>query len=188
MPLQYDLRYLEAGIDILESYLLSDDLFWPPGLQAKYGEPPYPSLTPGSILLAQKKAEILVKEPSDRIRLDHSFLRIDQITSQWQVAWNKKARLDFQVRLRLWRDFLDDVREKSEAHYDRYKYEVTRRVQLHLLEIQQIHLEAKDVEMLSILDKRLRGILKPGNFIWEVDLAVGFSPDEFWYLYGNIRE
>jgi hypothetical protein len=188
MPLHYDLRYLEAGIDILESYLLSDDLFWPPGLQAKYGETPYPSLTPGSILFAKKRAEIQVKEPLERVRLDNCLHRFDQINSQWKVAWNKKARLDFQVRLRLWRDFLDDLHEKSEAHYDRYRYEVTRRVQLHLLQTQRIQLEAEDVEMLAILDKRLRGILKPGNFIWEVDLAVGFSPDEFWYLYGDIRE
>jgi hypothetical protein len=187
MSFQYELRFLEAGLDNLESYLLSNDLYWPPGIQANYGEPPYPSLTPGSILLAKKKAEIQIKESIHKTRMDTCQVRWEQITSQWKVAWNKKSELDFQARLRLWRDFLDDLREKPEAHSDRYRYEITRRVQQQLLQTQQIQLEAEQITMLSILDKRLRTILKPGLFIWETDLEVGFPPDEFWYLYGDIQ-
>jgi hypothetical protein len=188
MTFQYDLRFLEAGLENLESYLLSNDLYWPPGIQANYGEAPYPSLTPGSLLLAKKRAEIQVNESIDKSRLDNCLSRWEQITNQWKVAWNKKSELDFQARLRLWRDFLDDIREKPEAHYDRYRYEITRRVQLQLLQTQQIQLDAEEIKMLSILDKRLRTILKPGIFIWEADLVTGFPPDEFWYLYGNILE
>lgn len=53
----YDLRYLAAGVKALESYLLSSDLYWPPGIEARSGESPYPSLTPGNILLAKLRAE-----------------------------------------------------------------------------------------------------------------------------------
>jgi hypothetical protein len=188
MAKNYDLRYLIAGTENLESYLLSSELYWQPGIRAGNQEPPYPSLTPGSLLLARKRAEIRVKEPAEKIELENCLSRFDQMTKLWRVAWQNKILLDFQARLRLWRDFLDEVREKPQANFDRYHYEVTRRVQLQLLQLQPVSLKTEELEMLAALDKRLRGLFKPGEFIWEKDLSEGFPFGLFWYLYGSLQE
>ncbi len=69
MAANYDLRYLAAGVENLESYLLSADLYWPPGIQSKPGETPYPSLTPANLLLARKKAEIRLDNTPEQFEL-----------------------------------------------------------------------------------------------------------------------
>jgi hypothetical protein len=38
-------------------------------------------------------------------------------------------------------------------------------------------------ELLTMLDQILRGITRPGPFIWEAELADGFSREDFWFLY-----
>lgn len=42
---EYDLRYIRAGLDVLEEYLLSDEVFWPIGVNPPVGDPEYPRLT-----------------------------------------------------------------------------------------------------------------------------------------------
>jgi len=36
---EYDLRYLSAGLEILEKYILSDEVFWPINANPPGGEP-----------------------------------------------------------------------------------------------------------------------------------------------------
>ena len=37
----YELRYLQAAVSVLERYLLSSDLYWPIGVAAPPGTTPY---------------------------------------------------------------------------------------------------------------------------------------------------
>ena len=52
---EYDLRYLSAGLNLLEKYLISDEIFWPMDIHPPEGEYAYPSLTFDGLLLAQAK-------------------------------------------------------------------------------------------------------------------------------------
>lgn len=63
---EYDLGYLKAGISALENYLLSNDLYWPVGASSPSGEPAYPRLTLGGLLLAQKRAHARNLTPEQR--------------------------------------------------------------------------------------------------------------------------
>ncbi|HEY5573072.1 MAG TPA: hypothetical protein VIK64_08690, partial [Anaerolineales bacterium] len=53
---EYDLGYLRAAVAALEDYLMSNELYWPIGAASPAGEPDYPRLTLGGLLLAQKRA------------------------------------------------------------------------------------------------------------------------------------
>ena len=53
--IEYDLRYLSAGLEILENYLLSDEVFWTIYVNPPEGEPAYPKLTLDGLLLAQAR-------------------------------------------------------------------------------------------------------------------------------------
>jgi hypothetical protein len=88
----------------------------------------------------------------------------------------------------MWRDFLEEYKENTQANADRYDYEVERRVMLHLLspEVKQLPQEYKD--MVAGLDLRLRRALLPGDFIWDPQIAKGFPVDEYWYLYGSLAK
>lgn len=184
----YDLRYLQAGVPQLESYLLSSEIYWPLGAQAQAGEPPYPRLTLGTLLLAQARLrgrDLSDTQHSDLARLDE---QLDEIRSHWRVAWGQKAGNEYLARLNLWRNYLNEYRDEPENNADRYDYEVQRRVMLDLLGQEAEGVPASQAELLRGMDNMLRSVFVPGPFIWEAALENSFPRSEFWYLYGRPKK
>jgi hypothetical protein len=184
----YDLRYLQAGIDQLESYLLAKDLYWPVGISAASNETPYPQLTISGLLLSLQRLRAAARTPEQQSTSDEIERKLDEIRTRWRVAWEKKAIQDYRARLNLWRDFLEDYRDRPSAHYDRYPYEVGRRVQLELLRGSSGEIPAAEEQLLNGLDGLLRSVFTPGQFVWEEYLAPSFPQQPFWYLYGSIKK
>lgn len=183
---EYDLEFLRASLASLEDYLFSKELYWPLGARPPAGEPQFPPLTLGSLLLAQARLHAcpLTFEQRDLLaRLDE---QIDEIRSRWRAAWGRKAAHDFRARLKLWRDFLEEHRQNPEGNYDRYAYEARRRAMLHLLAEEADDLAPEEIELLSALDSSLKAALEPAPFLWGDELAPGFPGDTYWYLYGNL--
>lgn len=184
---QYDLGYLNAGLSSLESYLLSDDVYWDLRAPSPPGELPYPQLTLGNLLLVRAR---LAARP---LSLEHTRLlseleaRLEATRTKWREAWTRKAKREFGARLRLWRDFLEDYRRDPETNVDRYAYEVSRRVMLHFLQIEADPISSHERELLTGLDKVLYAVLVPGRFIWDKDLLYGFPSQDFPYLYGTLK-
>jgi hypothetical protein len=189
MPsIQYDLEYLRAGLEELESYLLSNELYWPVGAKPPAGEPAYPRLTLSGLLLARKRlhARSLPNNlPVDLARLDQ---RLDETRDRWRVAWEAKATREFHARLNLWRDFLQEYRDHPENNADRYAYEVQRRAMLDLLAPDATGAPQAERDLLHSLDQLLRAVLVSGEFVWETELQHGFPADEYWYLYGRLKK
>lgn len=192
MPsIEYDLRYLRAGVEALEDYLLSNEIFWPIGAVPPAGDSPYPQLTLGGMMLA--RARLVARSGStsmtnpQQVELASLEERMDAARTRWRVAWEGKASKEFGARLNLWRNFLDEYRESPENNADRFSYEVQRRVQLHLLG-QEGAVSPTQVEMLKGLDRLLEAVFIPGGFIWEPELESGFSKEPYWYLYGRLRK
>jgi hypothetical protein len=183
----YDLRYVAAVNSILEAYLLSRDLYWLPGISSKTGEAPYPSLTPGNLLLALKKAEFLVSSPEERKEIHIQRIRFEEIRKRWLSAWMSKCTHDFRNRLGLWTVYLDELFDDPPVHQDRYAFEVTRRVLLQILQPELKNLEAADEQLLHNADVRLKTKLLPGSFIWEPVLTRIFPEVDYWFLYGTIK-
>ncbi len=163
-----DRRFLEEALPELQTYLLSDVLFYPLSH-------PLPRLTVGGLLLAQRRLHAY----EDASPLD---LQFDTLRSKWRAAWEKKAAQEFEIRLTLWRNYLDDCREE-ETLLENYPREVRWRVMLALLSAE---LPAESSE-LSALDQRLRNTFHAGAFIWDETLRSEFSQDDFWFLYGKLK-
>lgn len=182
----YEQRYLKAGIEQLEDYLLSKELFWPLGVSAPSGQPPYPQLTLGNLLLSHQRLQALARTPAQQAELAKAGQALEQLRSRWRSAWANKARQEFRQRLTMWRDFLEEYRQSPMAHQDRFRYEISRRVTLELLRPEAETLPDAELELLNSLDLALKALLKPGAFIWPADLAPAFPPDRYWYLYSAL--
>ena len=183
---EYDLGYLQAGVNILESYLLSSELYWTVGVRPPGGGPAYPQLTLGGINLSLarlRSRNLSVQNEAKFKSLESDF---DTMRSRWQVAWEEKASHEFHARLFLWRDFLEEYRAHPANHVDRYAYEVSRRVMIQLLSTDAIKVPQVEAELLDGLDALLKSIFIPGPFIWETEIADGFPRSTYWYLYGKI--
>ena len=183
---EYEFRFVQAGTDSLESYLLSDELFWPLDVHPPAGEPAYPQLTLGSLLLSRLR---LAAYPKSQAQADQSaqlFSKMDSIRARWKVAWEKKAGHSFSVRLRMWRDYIEEYRNAPQDNTDRYGYEVRLRVMLTLLHGEGAGEDQAEVDLLSALDRFIRAVLVRSDFIWDMELRAGFPEQEYWYLYGKL--
>jgi hypothetical protein len=182
-----DLGYLSIAVELLEDYLLSKEIFWRVNLRAPRGEPGYPSLTLGGILLAQIRlqARELTSTQSDHFySLDDE---VNKMSNKWRIAWENKAKNEFRIRLNLWRNFLEDYRQNPSGNADRYGYEVSRRVMLHLLEQEAREIPLSERNLLSGLDRILSGVLIEGDFVWDEDMVAGFPEQTYPYLYGELK-
>ncbi len=184
----YEFRYLQAGVSTLERYLLSDDLYWAIDARASWGEPTYPNLDLGNLLLSLVRAEAYSKDLVQDAEFAEVKSRIEACRSRWQVAWERKAMRCFTARLNLWRDYLEDYRRNAVDNLDRYAYEVRHRVMLHLLGKEVRYVRAAEQQLLHALDLLLEAVFVPGEFIWHVELAKGFPQETYWYLWGKPRQ
>jgi hypothetical protein len=184
----YDLGYMEAAAELLQNYLLSDEIYWKITASSPPGDPGYPSLTLGALLLSQQRVasrELTALQQSRKLSLQN---KIEKIRMKWLTAWRSKAREEFRSRLNLWANFLEDFRQDTQGNHDRYAYEVSRRVMLQLLRDEVEGIPESELQMLRGLDSIIAGLMVPGEFVWEQDLAAGFPAQEYPYLYTQLRE
>ncbi len=188
MPtLDDDLTYLQLASESLEDFLLSGDLYWP--LAGQYTGH-LPRLSLGGLLLASRRVRAHSAAQEAKARGEDAERVIGVLRTRWRVAWERKARREFEARLRQWAAYLDDYRDNPEAHASYYPYEVRLRVMLDLLaeEVGPDTLPQQERAMYEGLDVLLRAVLVPGAFIWDEALQGGFPAERFWYLYGRLRE
>ena len=183
----YDVGYLKAGLIELEDYLLSNQLYWNLGASPPPDNPFYPQLTIGTLLLVIKRlqartGEVFKNEYSDELN------ELEVITCQWKSAWIQKATREYEARLILWRNYIDDYLNSPEDNYDRYAFEISRRVVIDLL---QPFLDTSSThyhQLLIDLDAILRINFMPSTFIWEKEIEQGFPSENYWYLFGRLKE
>ena len=185
---EYDLGYVSAALPILEDYLFSQELFWSLAAKPPAGGPPYPELTLGNLFLAIARLKARQLSHEQEARLYKMEIELDSTRSRWSVAMENKAARSYSSRLKMWGNFLDEYRNSPENHYDRYGYEVRLRVMLELLKPYLSNPSKSEQELIAGMDRLLQAILIPGGFVWEGELARGFPPDLYWYLYGRLRE
>ena len=163
-----DRKYLETALPELQTYLLSDTLFYPL-------THPLPRLTLGGLLLAQRRLHAY----EDASPLD---LRLDTLRSKWRAAWEKKAAQEFETRITLWGNYLNEYQNNDDlGNY--YAHEVRLRVMLGLLAAELDH---EPLELIS-LDQLLRANFHSGEFVWDEVLNKEFSRDDFWFLFGKLK-
>lgn len=183
---EYDFGYIQACLEEMESYLPSDEVFWPVSATPPEGAPDFPRLTLGSLLVAEYRLKAYPQAQAQAAQVERVLADIEHIRSKWRVMWEKKAGRSYSVRLRMWSEFLDEYRSSLQDNGDRYAYEVRLRVMLEVLKLEGGGQPQAEVEMLGGLDRYLKSVLKMGGFIWEAEVQSGFPKGIYWYLYGEL--
>lgn len=183
-----DLEYLAVGLEELERYLLSGELFWPLMERPSSGGS-FLKLTVGNLLFSLKRLEALDAarnlSRSEIAEWEKSARALDAVRRKWQAAWQEKAAREYRSRFRQWANVLRDIKKDFEKQAAYYSHEVRLRVLLDLLQPEAGEIEGYELEA---LDAFLKGLLTRSGFIWEVELARGFPEEQYWYLYGELLE
>jgi hypothetical protein len=189
MPsIEYDLRYLRASLVDLEGYLLSKEIYWPIGIRPPQGDPPYPRLTLGGILISRQSLKGRSMDGAQNREYKDLTTRIDETRTRWRAAWGTKIAREFTSRLVQWNNFIDDYRKQPENNTDRYAYEARGRVMLQLMQPESEEIQPAEREMVKSLDRILQAHLMAGSFLWDAQLLPSFPISQFWYLYGSLSK
>ena len=181
-PFEYEAGYIEIGLEQFKPYLLSGEVYWNLGARNPKGQPPYPQLTLGNMLLAAAKLGQGKQAPASAAEL---LARLDQFREEWASAWKGKAGKEFGVRLRQWTRFLDSL-SGGDGAKAALKSEVRGRAVLQLLAAEMEGAEAELAE-LAVQDARFRRLTEEGDFLWDEALAGGFKPESYWFLYRKAK-
>jgi hypothetical protein len=185
--LDYELGYIQAGLDLLERYLLSDEVFWPLTASPPEGGVEYPRLTLDGLLLANARMISFPMSSDQKGVVEKLSWELERFRLKWRTAWEKKAGECYRVRVRMWRDFLNEYQDNPEDNASRYRYEVRFRVMLELIKKELAQQTTAEAGLLDTLDRYLKGVFVPGEFIWEREIRGGFAPEVYWYLYGKLE-
>jgi hypothetical protein len=185
MPsVSYDFSYLTTGIEEIESFLLSKNLFWPIRSVPPYGEPAYPRLTIGGLLLSSNRLRARDLDLSQKMILNSLEMKIDNYRTSWRSTWEMKAQREFQSRYRQWHHYVNELLLNPEANIPYYGSEVRVRVLIELLLPEIGSPENHYFNQLTRLDSLLKLIFAMGTFIWDEEISSGFDEDQYWYLWG----
>jgi hypothetical protein len=177
-----DMEYLSAGLDELEDYLQSEELYWKLSVHSSL-----PRLTIGSLLLASKKLNIRLHSETDIQKLQELRTLLEVTRFKWPAIWGRKIKREFHARLDLWQNYLQDYFESPDIKSSEYGHQVQWRVILHLLS-GEITTFTQESYVLSQLDRNMTPFWLQGDFVWEPDLKQAFPEKEFWFLYGKLRQ
>ncbi len=183
---EYDLGYIQAGLEVLEKYLLSDEVFWPLAANPPEGKAEYPRLTLDGLLLARARLFAYQVTSQQQERVERINQELELVRSKWRSAWQKKAAECYRVRLRLWQDFLEEYQDNPVDNTNRYSYAVGYRVMLDLIQGDLRQQNTAEEVILASLDEYLKSVIVPEEFIWEGAIQAGFPPERYWYLYGKL--
>lgn len=184
--MQEDWLFLWAAADELEAYLLSAITFWP--LETKKGKTKLgqlPPLTVGNICLARRRLSISVDFVA-KAEVQDCLRKYDDLRNRWRSNWALKAENEYSERLRLWKNYCDEVLTDVTSSAQ-YSTSVRQRVILELLQDEILRIDETEARLLTKLDDVVRVKTVKGDFIWDQDIISAFPIDRFWFLYRNVR-
>lgn len=187
-----DTALCAAMADEMGDYLKSRELFWEPN-RRRPGGTGLPKLTFGGLFLAMRRLETLRDhldlDQTETLQRSAQELRIQK--SRWSRRYEDKITRELRSRLDAWAWYLDDIRKQGESAIVHYPREAETRVKADLLieKAQDVGMDVEQSQARQLaLDQRLSTIFSVGEFCWLEQLAPGFPPDRFWFLYGFPRE
>ena len=178
-------RYLRGALYEAKYYLMSQDLFWPMNLTHPIKKAPYPKLTIGNLLYFRNSTKAAAITTYHKQSIHESNNSYKELKKEWTVAWEEKASMEINSRLRQWKFYLNELKNNIEEYAPYYPVEVRVRVLLQLLNNELKNKETNN-KTLRTLDDQLKLNFNKSDFVWETGLTKAFPKKEFWYLYGHL--
>ena len=185
------LSRLEAFLEEIERYLLSQEVFWPLDARGAKRDPSQTRLTVGNVLLLQDslgaaEGDMTASEVTRWRRCRDAW---GAVLLTWRSAVEKKAARELRARLRLWEAYLEDI---EQGQRDRADYATEVRNRALACRLVDLLLPAGEMEPaireLDALDRRLRAFFQFGGFVWPPYMRGMYPRDRFWFLYGQLQE
>jgi hypothetical protein len=179
-----DWRYLKTAADDLESFILAPQDSWPiAGTDRRGGPRDTGRLTIGYLMLARQRLKALPQDDPRQDALREANERIDQVRTRWRANWGRKAEKEFNKRLNLWNNYVNDLLDDTGRQLSGYPEASRWRVMLKFLKDEAARIDPAGIAAVNGLDRRLRTVGRDGPFVWEPEIEPAFPQEDYWYLY-----
>lgn len=183
-----DLRILVRMASQVEVYLRENELLWPLGGRNM------PRLTLGGYLLRQHRLTTLrgLLDDAQQQELDAALATYAEATAQWGLHFDQKAAREWDMRVNLLQNFLQDCDDSGGRKRDCGDYWPGQAEHRTMLQHLYDALLARDAlvddqrDMLAAIDRGLRRFLMfdaDKAFIWADGLQEAYPPDVYWWLW-----
>jgi len=183
----YEAPFLRAALGQIKDFLLSKEIFWNLGLKSPKGHPPYPQLSLGNALLsferllALKKTGLLSKP--QMLDIDEIALMLESLKNEWTSAWEAKVKNEYGLRLRQWARFVNEMSKSSQPEAGSFSSGLRNRAVMQTIKSDLPNEGTALLSEVASLDQHFKQLSKGTDFVWEKELKLHFSPDEYWFLY-----
>lgn len=179
-----NLSLLSIMLQEMEAYLLSEEVFWPLARRGQKGH--LPRLTLSAVLLTLDELEAQAPEMTtpQSSQYQKSKQQFEIIQQKWAAAIERKARSEFQIRLNLWKAYLQDLEQKPQMIED-YSREIRNSVILGRLQrcVRDKTDLAEKRETIRHGEWILQELTRSGEFLWDKRLMPIYPADEYPLLY-----
>lgn len=192
MNLEHDLTFAKVISEQIDEYVHVEVLYYPVG---SINGMQMPQVTIGNWLETEWRLNALREQ--DPARIDEALTagrsEVRRVRSRAGEMYINKARREFKSRLDTWEMVLGDEDGGAQARKDKpinenaaYPTQVHTRLKLELLQT-DVSQQAGQLARLRMADGLLRARFKPGEFVWEPELAKAAPADKWWWLYAETR-
>lgn len=190
LDLERDLQIVEATAAGLKDHLLGDALYWT--LSARPGTGRLlPKGTLGGLLLRLRRLEMmrdLLSSEQDE-RYTRARGSAEHELGRWMAQAEEKALRELRARLHAWREYLEECEGSPRRCWDEYPMQAEGRTVVELLaEYLGSAAQSEDLQAAMVtVDRRLRELCAPGDFVWDPAMLSAFPRERFWWLYVHPR-
>ncbi len=179
---------MRAAVESLQDYLLSAELYWPLFVHPKENiTGNLLQLTLGNLILTQARLQGYPWDAGQLSELADTNRKIAQTKEKWKTAWNKKAVQEIPARIKLWRNYVEELCDQPRAKAPNYPFQVRWRTALHFLNQEIAGKVDMDMSAVRDLDLRLKNVTQPAKFVWEAEIEPAFPKETFWYLHVSVQ-
>jgi hypothetical protein len=183
-----DLIACQAMAEEFEAYLESDVLHWQMDTLRRGGDQ-LPKLTVGGFLERARRLRAAPLSTQQRAALDAATRKFGSVRDAHRSRYASRVLHDLRGRLDEWAWFLDDYAKRPDEEAPYYPARSHTRLAIELLLQESAgNSTIEHTRRLSALDQRLRGNWIDGPFVWHSMLAHAFPCDQFWWLYGRLKQ
>jgi hypothetical protein len=183
--LRQDLEIMTAMAEEMNSYLMSEVLFWP------MGNTTLPRLTLGGYLMRQHRVtalQHLLTEEEQR-QLEVVIKQFNLALVEKIVRFERRAHEELEARLRQWGEYLTDLARDAGGSKGYYATAVEPRAMvaalINKLQFPPYQLDERIPQQAAAYDSNLRRRWQSGEFVWAEEWQSAYPKGEYWWLYGR---
>jgi len=183
-----DLAACQAMAEEFEAYLKSDVLYWQMDASRPGGDR-LPKLTVGGFLERAWRLRAASLSPTQRATLGEAMRKFELARDAHHSRYVTRVLHDLRARLDAWAWFLDDYAKRPNEEMPYYPAQAHTRLAIELLLEELAGDSATEfIRRLFALDQRLHADWIDGPFVWHTTLAHAFPREQFWWLYGRLKQ